>query len=420
MKKPNLNSFVKINKDEAQRLKEKGREKSKNIMPKVLKILTVLVATVIIISLALLGAKRFAGVSMSNVTDWFKGIVLRASPGEGFPYSIEGDVLVQSENVGPYLALVEKEKLVYLNSHAKDIFKYEHNFVDPVLKTKNGRAVFYCEGSKEYVVTSSSDLLYNTDKTADTLDGGIIIADVGSKGNLAFATWSDKYACKISVLDQKLNTIFYYGFSSGRVVDLSLSDDGKRVCAAVIDAQNATIYTRLMVFDITKSEPVRDIKLDAQSGVDIEFVSSKDIELVTLTSMFRYDYSSKNPPKKIFDFSGNDLDKVAFDSSSRNFSLAVKQFSSNSDSIFLFKSNSDNYKVAQTDTVKAVSRSSKYTVCLTDHKIYCIKNSSRKLFEIELNTNVDNVLADGNKMYVFTGNEIYKLGLSGFTKFEID
>ena len=419
VKKSDLNSFVKINKNEAEQLKKAGKEKGASIFKKLSKVLMIAVVVAVVLSLVVIGAKRFANVSMSTVTDGIKGLVLKASPGEGFPYDIGGNTLVQSEIVGPYLALVEKDKLVYLNSHAKDIFKFEHNFVDPVLKTKNGRAVFFCEGTKDYVVTSSSELLYSLDKTADTLDGGIITADVGSKGNLAFATWSNEYACKISVLNQKLKKVFYYGFSSGRVVDLSLSDDGKYLCAAVIDAQNATIFTRLMVFDLSKSDPVSDIRLDSQSGVDVEFLSGTNIELITLSALYRYNFASKKDIVTTLDFSGNDLDKMTIDVPSGRCSLAIKQFSSNSDTVFLFNSSADKYKTVQTDSVKAISRSSKYTVCLSDYKMYCIKNSSRKLFEINLETNIDDILVDGSSAYVFTGNRIYKLGLSHFTKFEI-
>lgn len=419
MKKQELKNLIKINQAEAEQFKDSSKKKTKKIVNKLSKVLTVFLVIVILLGLLFIGAKQFANVSMSNMTDWVKGIFLKASPGGGYPYTVTGD-LIQSENVGPYLALVEKDKLVFLNSHAKDIFSYEHNFVDPVLKSKNGRSVFYCEGTTDFVVTSSSEILYGYDKTANVLDGGIITADIGHKGNIAFVSWSDEYACKISVFNQKLKEVFYYGFSSGRVADLSLSDDGKYLCAAVIDAENATLFTRLMVFDLSKSDPVADIKLSSQTAVEIEFLSGKNIELITLSSVYSFNFASDSEPEKTLDFSGSDLDKVAFDSSSSKSSLAVKEYSSNRDTIYLSNKLATKFKTGEVDTVKAVSRSSKYTACLTDHKIYCLKNSSRQFFEIDLNANVDDILVSYSKMYIFSGDQIYRVGLSRFTDFEVN
>lgn len=420
MNKKGLKDLIKINKAEAEQFRESGRKKTKKYLKKLNSVVKVFLVVVIILGLLFIGAKQFANVSMSNINDWVKGIFLKSSPGEGYPYTVSDKGVIQSELVGPYLALVEKDKLLFLNSHAKDIFTYEHNFVDPVLKTKNGRAVFYCEGTSDFVITSSSEILYGYDKTANVLDGGIITADIGRKGNVAFVTWSDEFACKISVYNQKLKEVFYFGFSSGRVVDLSLSDDGQYLCAAVIDAQNATLFTRLMVFDLSKSEPISDIKLDNQTAVNIEFLSGSNIELITMSSVYAYDFRSDSEPDQTIDFSGSDIDKAAYDPSGGRVSIAIKQYASNRDTVFLFNSSGTKYKTREIDAVKSISRSSKYTVCLTDHKIFCIKNSSRQLFEIDLNVNVDDVLVDSGKMFVFSGNQIYKVGLSRFTNFEIN
>lgn len=415
----NLMSKIKINKAEAEQFKNKGKEKTSELLEKAVKLLKIFLVVIIILGLFFMAAKQFANVSMSNMTDWVKGIILKSKPGEGYPYTISDNGVIQSEIVGPYLALVEKDKLVFLNSHAKDIFTYEHNFVDPVLKSKNGRAVFYCEGMTDFIITSSSEILHGYEKTSKVLDGGIITADIGRKGNVAFATWSGEYSCKISVFNQNLKETFYYGFSSGKVADISLSDDGKYLCAAVIDAENATLFTRLMVFDLSKSDPVSDVKLLDQTGVDIEFLSGKSIELVTLSSVLNYNFASDKEPEIILDFSGNELQNVSFDSSGGKLSLAVKQLSSSYNTMYLFNSSGLKYKTTEVVSTKAVSRSSNYTCCLTDYKLLCLKNNSKKLFEIDLNVNVDSILVNNNHMFIFSGNQIYRVGLSAFTDFKI-
>ena len=414
-------SKIKVDRQEAEHLKENAKKKVKKFSFKLHRVIKIVLVVIIILSLFFTSAKMFANVTMSNMTDWVKGIFLNASPGDGYPYEISSESVLQSETVGSYLALVENDKLVYLNSMAKEIFTLEHNFVSPVLKTRNGRALFYCADTTSFIVTSSSEILFDMQDTEDVLPGVIVTGDIGQRGNIAFACWSDECVCQINAYDQKLKREFCYNFSSGRVVDLCLSPDGNYLAAAVIDAKDAALFTRLMIFDLSKSEPVSDQILENQTAVDIEYLSGKNVELLTLTSLYNYNYTfSSSKPEQILDFSSNSLQAYDFDCSSKCFSIAVSEYVSSTSKVYFVKPNGKKYKTLDLNGLKKLQCGNKYTAALTEDAIYCINSNGKIRCEIPLEANVDDVLCSTSKLFAFAGVKIYKVSISHRTKLELN
>lgn len=417
MKKPGFKK-ISVDKKLINELQTASKNKLKNASKKMVKPIRIILVVLLAISLFFICAKQFANVTMSNMTDWVKGIFINMSSGEGYPYEITSEEVIQKDVIGPYLAIVENDRLVYLNSRAKEVFKYEHNFINPVFKTKNKRAIFYCADTTNFIVTSSSEVLYDMNDTSKTLEGAIITADIASNGNLAFANWSSECVCQINVYNNKLKREFYYNFSKERVVDLSLSDNGDYVCAVLIDAKNASLYSRVLVFDITNPKPIFDRRLENDVAVDVEFLSGNKIELLTMSSLYSFNFNSKKEMKKELDFSSNQLLKYDFEESSKRCSLAISEYSSNSGNIYGISSNGKNTYSVKVNGLKKLSRGSKYTAALTNNTLYCIKNSGRVKCEAELLTNVDDVVVSGNYLYVFSGNMVHRLKISRWTSFD--
>lgn len=417
MKKPSFKK-ISVDRDLIKDLQNDSKDKIKMASRKMAKPLKIILVVLVVLSLLFICANQFANVTMSNMTDWIKGIFINMSSGEGYPYEITSEEIIQKDVIGPYVAVVQNDRLVYLNSRAKKILEYEHNFINPVFKTKNKRAIFYCADTTNFIVTSSSDVLYDLNETSKLLEGAIITADIGSNGNLAFANWSSDCVCQINLYNNKLKREFYYNFSRERVVDLSLSDNGNYLCAVLIDAKNASLYSRVVVFDVTNPEPIFDRKLENEVAVDIEFLSENKIELLTMSSLYTFKYNSKKEMEKTLDFSSNQLLKYSFEDSSRRCSVAISEYSSNSGIIYGISPNGKSKYKVKVNGLKKLTRGSKYTVALTNNTLYCIKNSGRIKCEAELSANVDDVVVNGNYMYVFSGNTIYRLKISRWTNFD--
>ena len=413
-------SKIKIDKNEATKVRTSFINVLKKNSPKIFALLKVLAVIVIVVSLIFISAKSFANVTMSNITESIKSVFVNFGSGDGYPYEISEDGAIQTENIDSYLAVVESDRLVYLNSTAKEILKFEHNYTEPVLKTRNGRGLFYNRGSKDFVVTAKSELLYTQEDTSKVLKGQIITADIGHRGQLAFATWSDEGVSRVSVFDSSLREKFYYVFSTGRVVDLSVSKNGKFVCAAVIDAENAQLYSRIVVFDVTSSKPVVDKKIVGETAVDVEYISKREISVLTLSSYFYIDSENGEISPGNISFENGIIEEYSFDTESHESSLAISVYGGNSCEVKGFSSSGKEKFSNQVDGVRKITRSDKYTAVLTDSKIYCYKDSGKLKSEISLPVNVDDIQLNGKKMYIFSGNKVYRLKVSKWNEFNPD
>lgn len=418
MRTPKFKEYIKVDKNEAEKLKIQAKKKRQVVLKKLTKPAKILLVTVILLSLAFLSAKKFANVSMSNMTDSLKGIFLNSAKGEGFPYDIT-DNYIQSEAIGSYLAVVGDKRLVYLNANAKEIFSFEHNFISPVFKTKNSRGLFFCEGSTNFIVTSCSEILYDLKATKNLLDSSIVNADIGQKGNIAFVNWSKESSCEINVFNNSLEKIYSYSFSSGRVLDISLSNDGKYMCAALIDAENAKIFTRLLVFSLESPKPLIDYKIKDETAFSIEFLANNNIVLSGLSKLYTFRFLKDSAPKVLIDYFGGSVQNFAYDSLSGRESLAVSEYISASSKIYLINSQRQKYKSFNVNALKSMSRNKKYTLCLTDGGVFCVKNNGKVKFRTDESISADEVVVSGSRFYIFSGNKIYSFGISRWTKVQI-
>ena len=71
----------------------------------------------------------------------------------------------------------------------------------------------------------------------------------------------------------------------------------------------------------------------------------------------------------------------------------------------------------QVNGVRKITKSGRYTAVLTDSKIYCYKDSGKLKSEIDLPVNVDDIQLNANKLFIFSGNKVYRLKVSKWNEF---
>ncbi|MBP3329924.1 MAG: hypothetical protein J6L89_03720 [Clostridia bacterium] len=382
------------------------------------KILLVVLAAVSIIFIA---ASSFSNVTFSNIKGTIDSFFLNAKKGDGYPYECSNLSPERTGVIGSYLALLDDSTVVFLNKTAKEVLKSDTTYTNPDMKISNGRALVYNRGGSSFIVTGQSDILYDNNETADVFKDGIITAAIGGNGNLGFATWTDEGTSKFIALNKKLSTEFYYVFGSDRAFYVALSDNGKYGACAVFGAENATYYSKLYIFDFSKTEPVKVVKYADETLIRVDFLDNKTLSVVTDVKRRIITIADKTE-KNVVDFSMHNLESVDFDSASKRSALCYSKYGSTSNVICGFdKRGKETCRIEDVENVKQVKCNSKRIAVLTDEKILCYNYNGKLKNTIELSFNVDSIeFTSSSGLFVFSGSNVYKVKMAKNTVLEAE
>lgn len=372
----------------------------------IVKLLVVIIACVSIIFIA---ASSFSNVTFSNVKGNIESVFLNSKKGEGYPYECSSLSPESTDMIGSYLAVVDDTSVVYLNKTAKEVLKFDTTYTNPAISISNGRAVVYNRGGSAFVVTGQSGLLYDNNDTADVLKEGIITANIGKSGNLAFATWNDEGTSMFTALNKKLGTEFYYVFGSDRAFYVTLSDNGNYGACAAFGVENATYYSKIYIFDFDKTEPVKVVKYPGETLIRMDFLDNKTISVVTDVSKRVITIADKEE-KHTVDYSMHNLTSTDFDLSSKRSAVCYAKYGSTLNVICAFdKKGKETCRIEDVENVKEIRCTSKRIAVLTDDKILCYNYNGKLKSTMELTFNVDSLELDSSSgLYVFSGSNIYR------------
>lgn len=370
------------------------------------------VVIVAAISIIFVVASSFSNVRLSNFTGVIESFFLNMKRGEGYPYECSSGGAERTDIVGSYLAMLDDTNVIFLNKTAKEVMRYDTTYTNPEINISNGRALIYNRGSSAFSVSGQSDLLYETSETDGVIEDAIVVACIGKKGNLAFGTWTDDGTSKLTVLNKNLRKVFYYVFGSERILSVALSDNGKYAACAVFGAENASYYTKVLVFDLDKSDPIQSVKFEDETVISLEFLKNKTLNIVTDRKRREISVDDKSE-ENVVDFSSHSLVGADFDDSSKRSVLCYSKYGSTSNVVYgFYKNGKESCIIEDIENVKAVSCSSKMIAVLTDHNIYCYSYRGRLKTTIDLTFNVDTIELDSSCVYAFSGSNVYRVKTS--------
>ncbi len=250
--------------------KGKKRKKDKSPLLSVFIKLALLVFGILLITFLVMNA--FEDVTFWSVTDGFSSFMEQFSPGDGYPYEIDSNSVEAVNISGTKLVLLTNDSNVVFNSTAKKVYTLQHTYTSPSMKVKNGRMIVFDRGSGRFRIQTTSKLLYEK-----TMDSDILTAAIGKKGNCAVVTKSISAASTLTVFDKNLKEIFVWDCSNEYISDISLSDNGKSAAVIAVGSENAEIYSRLLIFDFDKDEPVASFDFNSTTLFNVIYHSNGKI-----------------------------------------------------------------------------------------------------------------------------------------------
>lgn len=225
------------------------------MLKKIFRFARIPVVALAVIAALFLSVRLMGNVAVSNITDGIRQAKTVFSKSEGYPYSLEAFNLRKVEPIGGGPLIIYNDSSLVLNASGDEIFQTQLDYADSKVITKNGRALIYSNSSNTAVLQSKTENLGSV-----SADSTIVAADLSQNGTTAVTCSSEEHQSILSVYNSRFKKIFQWNCSKERIADISLSGNGKRVVVAAVGADNAEIYTRIIVFNIRSSEPIADIR----------------------------------------------------------------------------------------------------------------------------------------------------------------
>lgn len=248
-------------------------QKKRNILTakKIFKIMRIPVVILVVAAALFLSARLMGNVAVSNITDGIRQVKTVFSKGGGYPYSLDTFSFQKADAIGSGALVVYNDSTVVLNASADELFTMQTK-PDSRVITQNGRALIYGTSSNEVVIQSKTEKLGSI-----TEDSAVVAAALADNGSIATSHSSEKHQSILRVYNSRFKNVFQWNCSQERIADIALSSNGRNLAVAAVGAENAEIYTRIIVFNIGDAEPKADIKFSGTMFFDVVYTASGKI-----------------------------------------------------------------------------------------------------------------------------------------------
>ncbi len=217
-------------------------------------------------------------------------------------------LLIKDVNLAAQTANKSYETITYSEDSEQTVIKYKNNVV---VAGASGVKIFSGTGkqvysgkekfSKPFAVSSDKYLLvydfggtkfslYNTftGVYSDSFDYGITDAAISDSGSFALVTKTKEYNYAVMVYSKNCNLINRYR-GNEYVMDVAISDDGKRIAIAKVDAQGGYYTATLMICEPGTDSMIAQLTLSDVFPVRCAFSDDGDLALICDREIFFYD-----------------------------------------------------------------------------------------------------------------------------------
>lgn len=359
-------------------------------------IVSVLLAVAAVLLIVFTAAQSLGNMTVSSMADSVKSYFLSLGAGEGFPYELDSasvkDIKINNSNI----YLLTSSKTTVLNQTAKEIMPKEHSYSKPAMKSKGARFIVYDLDSARYRIQNGSDITREGEAK-----GRIIAAALGKSGNYALATYSDSVQSVLTVYNSGGKELYVWNFKSERVIDISLSDNGKFAAVATVDAFNGEINSKVYVFSFKSDKAVSEFDYKGTAVVKVDYV--KGTNIIVMGDNIRSYIKNNSKRKDDISFGSDILYKYCITDTGRS-AVVLSQYSSTSLSKLSVYSGSgkEQFTVSFNKEMKWVDCDDKYTAVLFENEVRTYNKKGKQIGSISFTGEPVRVAVDGSRTYVLT------------------
>lgn len=246
--------------------------RNKKLAKKIFVFLRIPIVILVVVAALFLSARLLGNVAVSNITDTLRQTSEIFEKGKGYPYSTDVSKFRKAVSIGSSPLIVYDDSGVVLSSSANEIFSLPLGSADSKVISKNGRALIYSNSSNDVILQSKTEKLGGI-----TEEGAVVAAALSKNGYFATSHASEANQSVLTVYNNRFEKVFQWNCSQERIADISLSSNGKKLAVAAVGAENAEIYTRILVFDIKSAQPLVDSKYSGTLFLRVVYTASNKI-----------------------------------------------------------------------------------------------------------------------------------------------
>lgn len=239
---------------------------------KILKIMRIPIVVLVVAAALFLSIRLVGDVAVSNITDSIRQVKTVFTKSEGYPYPLDTLNFRNVVSIGGGPLVVYDDSTLVMNSSADEVYTMPLAYSDSKAVTRNGRALIFSPSSNEVILQSKTEKLGSI-----TEETPVTVAALSDNGGFATSHSANENQSILSVYNSRFKKIFQWNCSQEFITDISLSDNGKKVAVAATGVENAEIYTRIIVFDVNKAEPIADIKYSGTMFLRVVYTESDKI-----------------------------------------------------------------------------------------------------------------------------------------------
>lgn len=162
------------------------------------------------------------------------------------------------------------------------------------------------EGREANIITSYSDI------ASITTEDPIITAKINARGYLAVVTEEKGYKGKVTVYNPEGKELYKWHSVKNRILDVDISEDGKRMAVCVMDTSKGKVSGGLMFFYLNEEAPYAATVIPDTLIADIKFY--KDNSLVAIGDNQTMFFSPEGIQKWSMDYIERELQAFNTDS----------------------------------------------------------------------------------------------------------
>lgn len=380
-----------------------AKQKRKNRLDKLALLGKIALTAVVVLSLLFVAARALGNVTFTKAVDYISQSVSNLKPGPGYPLSVGSDKVNGMDTLGDCVVLLEDERVILLNSTAKEIAEYHHSYSKPLLNTANGRLLLCDRVTGRFFVADRNDVIEEGE-----LEEEIYCSAIGKKGNIAFSLSSENSASVLRIYSPSYEKLFDFKCAQEYIIGISFSPSGKYIAAIGIGASNASSYSKLYIIDINKKEVFSEFTFEGKN-LNSVFYSGKDTVIAVAESS--YSIIKNNKDKTDVDFGYNTISRFAADESG-NFAVVLSKYGSiGSGAVALLNSLGEeifsadvNAKIESVDfdgSVLSIYDSNDY--------LRCYNKRGKLLSETELEISAQKQVVNGKYCYALCYGELVRM-----------
>ena len=328
----------------------------------------------------------------------------KSGSGSGFPVSVGGGNVLDIKNMADAVAVVSDTNFEIYNQSGKEILVAQHDSSFPVLQTNDSRALIYDEGGTNIKVYNLSGEVFTR-----KMKNKIILAEMGRNGTYCVVTDPKNAASMIYVYNKNDTLLFKQSFETELINSVAISDNGKILAVATLNAKGGKYVSSIKLFNIRKEERFKEITNDGLV-YSVDAVNGKNFLVCTADAT--YSIIGKDGTYSILEESG-----VQHKSERAGYANAVVYGIEGTDTSIkavVYKNNFE--KLAEYNiktTPKKIDFNSQYFVIAKDTYLYVYGKDNSEI-EIKCEYSAENFALCKDKIFVVNNSSLSCIKISDY------